>query len=70
MLIYANIVEQELNISMDNLYNTKLDNLHEQNKKCKDKEQQYIQLILHITPTYRICRQWTLIMKKPMEQKY
>jgi hypothetical protein len=38
-------VNQELNISMDNLYlklNTKLGNLHEQNKKWKDKEQQYI----------------------------
>ena len=32
-------VNQELNISMDNLYlNTKLENLHEQNNKCKDKE--------------------------------
>ena len=150
-------VNQELNISMDNLYlklNTKQkhNNLHEENKKHKDKAQQYIQLIdciwnlmahmqkpeivfwqngwvhlnqrgrqfsrllaaevctsavvmldtpcskvvlstlfasflftsppvchcvpshfnwtlLHITHAYRICRQWTWIIKKPMEQK-
>jgi len=54
-------VNQELNISLDNLYlklNTKLDNLHEQNKKSKDKELQNMQLILHIKHAYRIECVW------------
>ena len=60
-------ISQYLNLSADNLYptlNRKLNNICEQYKNSTNKEQLHTQTILLIIHTYRICNEWTAIMKR------